>query len=91
MEKKYNNHTFFIKTLLILHKLQYHLLKSLKRNINSSTVAAKALQNNKEKKKKKACSPGSSNKGRIHWSIVVIEQSNQKVKATFNVRKMSYV
>lgn len=53
MEKKYNNHTFFIKTLLILHKLQYHLLKSLKRNINSSTVAAKALQNNKEKKKRK--------------------------------------
>lgn len=52
MEKKYNNHTFFIKTLLILHKLQYHLLKSLKRNINSSTVAAKALQNNRKKKRK---------------------------------------
>lgn len=52
LEKKYNNHTFFIKTLLILHKLQYHLLKSLKRNINSSTVAAKALQNNKKKKEK---------------------------------------
>lgn len=45
-KKNLKNHTFFIKTLLILHKLQYHLLKSLKRNINSSTVSAKALQNN---------------------------------------------
>lgn len=63
LEKKNSNHTFFIKTLLILHKLQYHLLKSLKRSINSSTVAAKALQNNNDKKKtkqKKACIPGIS-------------------------------
>lgn len=52
--KKKNNHTFFIKTLLILHKLQYRLLKRFKRNINSSTVAAKALQNNREKKKEKS-------------------------------------
>lgn len=52
--KKINiNHSLLSKTFLILHKLQYHLLKSLKSKV-SSTVAAKAL---KKKKKKKSLQP----------------------------------
>lgn len=51
--KKINiNHSLLSKTFLILHKLQYHLLKSLKSKV-SSTVAAKALK----KKKKKSLQP----------------------------------
>lgn len=75
--KKINiNHSLLSKTFLILHKLQYHLLKSLKSMV-SSTVAAKALKKKKEKKPAaqemvKWC------KWRIHWCCNSVKQQKGK-------------